>query len=371
MGSSPLDAPVTEANPRVVTLMRLSRGWSKKELADKAQVSPAHVTRVELGKLRLAGEPLREYAAALECRPELLCVDYEPSPPEGTHYRRHATAAEWRRLRAWAEANLAALRIERILAVADYQPALSLPTLPPEKYDAEEAEITVAQVLRRMWRLHGPISDMTALLEAAGVFVIEVDFGDSVVDAATIRGRDGHPPVIVVSIALPFDRKRMTLAHELGHLVMDTDECLASPEEVERRATAFAAEFLAPYEEIAAALERVTPRSIHELDELRFVWGVSQSSLVKRGWDRDLFGEHRYRSLFRLLNDTGRLYGQHVAADSERPTLLDRFLDGLNEAGYEQAEIETIILKSLVEDHAGGSDLNRAQPTRRHLEVAR
>jgi Zn-dependent peptidase ImmA (M78 family)/transcriptional regulator with XRE-family HTH domain len=367
---NPLEASITEANPEVVTLVRLAKGWSKKRLADSANVSSAHVSRVELGKLRLVGRPLLDYARALDCRPALLCVDYQPSPPEGTHYRKHATVAEWKRLRAWAGANLAALRVGRILALADYEPALSLPSLPPEDYEAEEAEITVAQVLRRMWRLHGRISDMTALLEAAGIFVIYSDFGDSVVDAATIRGRDGCPPIIIVNRDLPADRLRMTLGHELGHLVMDTDESLASPDEIERRATSFAAEFLAPYEEIAAALERVTPRTLHELDELRMVWGVSQSSLVKRAYQRELFTEHRYRSMFRLLNDSGRLYGERGGVDREKASLIDRFVSGLSGAGYEPAEIDTITLANDQQRADAFGIVPRADPTpRRHLAI--
>jgi Zn-dependent peptidase ImmA (M78 family) len=78
---------------------------------------------------------------------------------------------------------------------------------------------------------------------------------------------------------------RMTLAHELGHLVMDA-MTLVSPTETERRATAFAAEFLAPIDDIAFDLDRVSIRTVHELDELRLTWGVSVSSLVMRARER-------------------------------------------------------------------------------------
>ncbi|MBE5462794.1 hypothetical protein E3G69_000055 [Mycobacteroides abscessus] len=55
----------------------------------------------------------------------------------------------------------------------------------------------------------------------AQVFVIVEDFCDPEVDAVTLRASQHHPHVVYVNATLPPDRMRMTLAHELGHLVMD------------------------------------------------------------------------------------------------------------------------------------------------------
>ena len=58
---------------------------------------------------------------------------------------------------------------------------------------------------------------MTELLEAAGVFVVVEDFHDREIDAVTLRATAHHPHLVYVNAALPPDRMRMTLAHELGH----------------------------------------------------------------------------------------------------------------------------------------------------------
>lgn len=47
------------------------------------------------------------------------------------------------------------------------------------------------------------------------------DFCGPEVDAVTLRASQHHPHLMYVNAALPSDRMRMTLAHELGHLVMD------------------------------------------------------------------------------------------------------------------------------------------------------
>ncbi|MBN7560197.1 XRE family transcriptional regulator [Mycobacteroides abscessus] len=336
-------SPVVEANSVVVQLTRLACGWSKKRLADEAHVSASHVSRVESGVLPLAGKALLDYAQAMRCPPEALCVPFARSPAEGTHFRANASIAEWKRDRVWARANLIAMRIGRIVARADIDPVLALPEIDPTDYADEHGEITAAQVLRRLWRVAGPVSSMIELLEAAGVFVVVENFHDDGVDAVTLRANQHHPHLVYVDAALPADRMRMTLAHELGHLVMDA-MTLVSPKETERRATAFAAEFLAPIDDIAFDLDRVSTRTVHELDELRLNWGVSVSSLVVRARERGVLSDYQYRSMFRLLNETGRIYGSRSGVAEEVPALVGAVLEQLAAAGYTSGELDNITL---------------------------
>ncbi|MBN2447908.1 MAG: ImmA/IrrE family metallo-endopeptidase [Phycisphaerae bacterium] len=336
-------SPYVEANNVMVQLSRLAHGWSKKRLADEAGVSASHVSRVESGVLPLAGKALLDYAQALQCPPESLCVPFTRSPAEGTHFRANASTAEWKRDRVWARANLIAMRIGRLATRADLNPVLSLPELDPADYAAEHGEITVAQVLRRLWRLAGPIRSMTELLEAAGVFVVAEAFDDPEVDAVTLRAGKYHPHLVYVDAALPPDRMRMTLAHELGHLVMDA-MTLVSPVEAERRAMTFAAEFLAPIDDITFGLDRVSVRTVHELDELRMTWGVSVSSFVMRAKERGGLSDYQYRTMFRLLNETGRMYGTRPGVTEDGPSLTKSVLEQLTSAGYTTSEIDEITL---------------------------
>lgn len=96
---------------------------------------------------------------------------------------------------------------------------------------------------------------------------------------------------------------------------------VVSPAETERRATTFAAEFLAPIDDIAFDLDRVSVRTVHELDELRMIWGVSVSSLVVRAREHVVLSDYQYRSMFRLLNETGRMYGPRPGVADEHSKL--------------------------------------------------
>ncbi|MHC5879723.1 ImmA/IrrE family metallo-endopeptidase, partial [Streptococcus pyogenes] len=64
---------------------------------------------------------------------------------------------------------------------------------------------------------------------------------------------DDYPVMLINANAAP-DRKRLTLAHELGHLVLHSTN---PTENMETEATAFAAEFLMPESEIRPELRRL------------------------------------------------------------------------------------------------------------------
>jgi Zn-dependent peptidase ImmA (M78 family) len=119
---------------------------------------------------------------------------------------------------------------------------------------------------------------------------------------------------------------------------------LVSPTETERRATAFAAEFLAPIDDIAFDLDRVSIRAVHELDELRLTWGISVSALVMRARERGVLSDYQYRSMFRMLNETGRMYGPRPGVAAEEPTLTRSVLEQLVVAGYTTTEVDEITL---------------------------
>lgn len=333
------DGTVLEANSAMVRLHRVALGWPKKRLAEEAGWSAPHVSRVEAGTLPLTGHALPDYARALGCSVEALCAPFTPSPAVGVQPR--SGAAEWKRDRAWAQANLAALRIGRIVDHVDLDPALPLPQLDLAEY-ANDAEgtgggaVTAAQVLRRLWRIAGPIRSVVELLESAGVFVVIDDaFRGHEVETVILRPAADHPALIYADGSLPEDRLRTALAAALGQLVMDSAATPAGSRAGEQHAAAFAAEFLAPIDDIGSALARVSIRTMHELDELRAQWGVSAASLVDRAREHGILSDYQRRSLYRQLNETGRISGAaRLDIPEEQPTLAGSILAQLAEAGY-------------------------------------
>jgi Zn-dependent peptidase ImmA (M78 family) len=210
-----------------------------------------------------------------------------------------------------------------------------LPQLDADQLDGGGAE--AAMLLRRTWRLTGRIPDMTALLESAGVFVLDFDFTRAHVDAVTVRG-DNLTAVTLVRTDVSPERRRMTLAHELGHLVMDEASSLPS-KDLEGRADAFAAEFLAPFADLEPELRGITPSQIDHLDGLRRYWGISLPALVKHADHGGCLTEQQYRYWFRTLNAHGLLRSRHAGTAHEPATAARILLEALRAEGYSLPEL--------------------------------
>ncbi|HKS49590.1 MAG TPA: ImmA/IrrE family metallo-endopeptidase [Amycolatopsis sp.] len=84
--------------------------------------------------------------------------------------------------------------------------------------------------------------------------------------------------MLLINSASPTDRKRLTFAHELGHLVLHNGLAVDDPE---REANEFAAEFLMPSHVIRPELRAVDIGRLHELKQ---VWGTSMQSLFERAF---------------------------------------------------------------------------------------
>ncbi|HEV2172512.1 MAG TPA: XRE family transcriptional regulator, partial [Nitrospira sp.] len=122
---------------------------------------------------------------------------------------------------------------------------------PVKLNDVGEAE-QLAKGVREAWKLGvDPIPNMTELLEERGLKVLTVSLPDRVSGFTCTVGRgEGQPrvPVIVVNDQFSLERRRLTLAHELAHRLIDT-HCLSEKDE-EKAATLFAGAFLMPKEHL-------------------------------------------------------------------------------------------------------------------------
>jgi Zn-dependent peptidase ImmA (M78 family) len=119
----------------------------------------------------------------------------------------------------------------------------------------------------------GPIRDLTAIVEDAGIIVVHSDLGGSTVSGVTFA-IPGAPPLIVVNKAQPADRMRFTLCHELAHLIMHR---FPTPN-MEEEADQFASAFLVPTEDKPYVAGRKV--DLRLLAALKPEWKVSMVSLV-------------------------------------------------------------------------------------------
>jgi len=175
------------------------------------------------------------------------------------------------------------LQVELILELdsAKWQCPFAHPRQLGEVNDAE----TLAKEVRDKWKVGlDPIPNMTELLEDKGLKVLTVSLPKRVSGFTCLVGRGvGQPdlPVIVVNNQFPLERRRLTLAHELAHRLIDTN-CLSDKDE-EKAATLFAGAFLMPREHLMReAGKRRNALGYKELIDLKHLYRVSGMSVLMR-----------------------------------------------------------------------------------------
>ena len=245
------------------------------------------------------------------------------------------------------------LMVEEILALpsAEWDKPRGSPYPVRELGDVDRA----AASLREHWNLGiDPIPNLIELLEERGIKVLVLDSADNIDGlAAQVRRSRGEPVrVIVIRKGVHGERQRFSLAHELGHMVMDIegDEKLA-----EKAAHRFAGALLMPAEALWSNVG--THRNSigwSELFALKKLFGVSIQAITYRCRDLGIFpaslSERLFREFSRLGYRTAPTYEpEHLL--EEKPGRFDRLCyRALAEgaiSGPKGAELLNITLREL------------------------
>ena len=168
------------------------------------------------------------------------------------------------------------------------------PVAKPRKLrDAGDADNLAAEV-REKWNLgFDPIPNMTELLEEKGLKVLTVPLPERVSGLTCLINRPDEQrelPVIVVNDRFPLERRRLTLAHELAHRLIDS-ETLSDKDE-EKAANLFAGAFLVPRDHLLREVGK--PRNAlgyRELIDLKRLYRVSGAALLMRLRQLDVISE--------------------------------------------------------------------------------
>ena len=231
-----------------------------------------------------------------------VSVDYLASDRdmvlEAVDFRRKKLTS--RREEARIEAKVLHL-LERYLAVEEL---LGLPVVwnrpreaPwPVLRDPAEAE-HAAQGLRAHWGLgNDSIANLVDLTEEHGIKVISTGLTNVDGLTARVRREDGSAAsVVVVNRGDWGERQRFTIAHELGHMILE----VAPKVEDEKSAHRFAGAFLMPAETLRGKIGRHRKSmSWEELFDLKRIFGVSVQALTYRCKDLGIFSNMLFRQLF-------------------------------------------------------------------------
>ena len=221
----------------------------------------------------------------------------------------------------------------------------------PVVRDIAEAD-RAARSLREHWGLgNDPIPNLVELLEEQGIKVLAVDLTN--IDGLTAhvrRPEHSVVPVIVVNHRDWGERQRFTLAHELGHLVME----VATKVDEEKAANRFARAFLMPANALWAAIgKHRTSIGWGELFELKQLFGTSVQAITYRCKDLGIFSDTLFRRLFNDFNRFGWRtppYREPDARAGEEPRRFERLtFRALAEGAISEAKAAELLETSVHE----------------------
>ncbi len=257
---------------------RLIEGINQQELGKALGVTGAMVSAMESGRRAFHGD--------------LMTIGYDskrlaiPDMSTPLHRQRASTTAA-ATARAQELLRLAGELFNELRDRTERAPKLSLERMTAQSLDdLEDIALDVRCSLQH--EEGGPIRNLTAAVERAGVCLIPV---------VGLPGIDGisawvdGTPVIGLSTSVPGDRFRLSLGHEVGHLLVHTRRT----DNTESEANRFAAALLIPQAEFEAAMPE-RPQ-LRDFIELKKQWGVSVAALVYRAHELGHVDDARYRSL--------------------------------------------------------------------------
>lgn len=171
-----------------------------------------------------------------------------------------------------------------------------------------------ADRLRQVWNLGlNPISSVIEMLEDNFIKVVEVDEPIEFDGLSSLV--DNKIPVIVVNQNFPIERKRFTLLHELGHLLLSLNPNFTD-KEIENACNRFAGAILIPKSKMISELG-LSRKMIYlqELAEIQKEWGISIRALMYRSKDLEIISQTKLTEFYFKINKAPLL---KVKVDEQR-----------------------------------------------------
>lgn len=330
---------VAEFSPLMLTIARESRRMSQSALAKAAHVTQSALSQIESGMFTPTSEVVHRLAAELRYPPTLFDVPLRFQQLPVSFFRKKARVGVRDVNAIRARVNLYRLRIEILMRSSELRdPRVALTDITREGLSPEAA----AQRLRVYWNVApGPVKDLTSVVEDAGILVVPLDFGSAAVDGLSLyEPNDNLPPMVFMNPNLSADRWRLTLCHELGHIVLHHHLSIPpDAKDMEAEAYRFAQEFLMPAREIAGHLGYLT---MQRLAALKVHWRVSMRALVKRAEVLGRISDRQARRLWMQLSANGVTEPVSIAA--ETPLMLKGIVERhIAELGYSHRDISLLL----------------------------
>lgn len=285
-------------------LARKKAGFSLRSLSEALdkEISAQAIGKYERGEMMPSSGVLLRMAKILDVSLEFLMSEQVQELKEVEFRKLSGTSAKDRaRVEAEVINSLQRyLAVEEILELDSCEwKAPKIPADPINQLDQAEA---LAIATRKAWKLGiDPLPNMTSLLEDQGIKVLLLSLPKNVSGLTASVSRPHHEtnvPVIVVNKEMTLERRRLTLAHELGHRLIHEDSDL----DHEKAANVFAGAFLIPKDHLVREIGKErNALGYQELIQLKRMYRVSGAALLVRLKQLGIISENSMKYAFQTF----------------------------------------------------------------------
>lgn len=180
----------------------------------------------------------------------------------------------------------------------------------------------IANFIRRKIGLKcdDPVKDIISRLEVQGIIIYEIETELDSFDGVSFISNMGIP-IIIINKKMPNDRKRFTIAHELGHIVMhlSQDFIISDFRDKEKEANLFASEFLMPTDAIKNSLSDL---KISYLGDIKRHWLTSMASIIHKARQIGYINADKYKYLNIELSRCGYKKKEPIDVYIDTPQII-------------------------------------------------
>jgi Zn-dependent peptidase ImmA (M78 family)/DNA-binding XRE family transcriptional regulator len=282
---------------------RIMKGFSLQDLADALEngVSKQALNKYEQGLMKPDSAGLLSLCNALDVRPDYFTRETSITLEN----------VEFRKLKKLSSKESAKIKEKTIDILERYFELEDILGIDKEFYNPisdikintyADVELAVEKI-REEWKLgEDPLNNVIELLEDNNIKVIEIEAEDEFVGLATWKQIKN--PVVVVNSNLKADRKRFTVLHELGHILMNVNH---HPEkEREFYCHSFAGAMLIPKRALIKELGNSRNKIyINELVYLKEQFGASIQAIMFRAKHLGIVSESFHKNFMIMFSMKG------------------------------------------------------------------
>ena len=281
--------------------LREMRGLSQADLAERmgGMITPQAIYKYEKGKMSPDSAVLIHLAEVLETSPDAFLRPVG-TKVEGLAFRKQSSLGVKKQKAIVTMVTETVNRYAEIEDILGLNAVFDRPPFVMPVSTLDDAKV-VARRLREEWNLgEDGIAGLIPLLEEHHVRVIEIEEKEKF---SGLSGWAGEMPIVVVKKdekEEKTERKRFTVLHELGHLILNMTEEV-NDKEKETLCNQFANEVLLPESVVRKRLGDSGNKvlSMQELIELQKQFGISIDAIIYKLHEMGVLNDSRFSAHFR------------------------------------------------------------------------